>query len=64
MAITPDGKTIYIALAHAVVPISTATDTIGKPIDVSPGGAEKLDRVTADVAGATGDGDAHRRPIE
>jgi hypothetical protein len=38
MAITPDGKTLYAAAINKVVPISTATNTPGKPIrPVSPG---------------------------
>lgn len=32
MAITPDGKTLYAAARQGVVPISTATNTPGKPI--------------------------------
>jgi DNA-binding beta-propeller fold protein YncE len=33
-AITPDGKTAYVACASHVVPISTATDTPGRPVRV------------------------------
>ena len=32
---TPDGKTLYAAAEHKVIPISTATNTPGKPIPVS-----------------------------
>jgi DNA-binding beta-propeller fold protein YncE len=32
MAITPDGKTLYVADADTVIPVSTATNTPGKPI--------------------------------
>ena len=32
IAITPDGKTAYVASAYAVTPISTATNRPGKPI--------------------------------
>jgi YVTN family beta-propeller protein len=34
LAITPDGKTAYVACESAVIPISTATNTPGKPIPV------------------------------
>ena len=34
IAITPDGKTAYVACESAVIPISTATNTPGKPIPV------------------------------
>jgi DNA-binding beta-propeller fold protein YncE len=34
IAITPDGKTAYVACGSAIVPISTATNTAGKPIHV------------------------------
>jgi YVTN family beta-propeller protein len=36
MAITPDGKTVYVAdlNANTVTPISTATNTAGPPIKV------------------------------
>jgi DNA-binding beta-propeller fold protein YncE len=37
MAITPDGKTVYLACQGAVVPISTASNLPGKPIRVPPG---------------------------
>ena len=38
IAITPDGKTLYGAALNKVVPISTATNTPGKPIrHVGPG---------------------------
>src|SRR5215475_1936713 len=39
LAITPDGKTAYVASvsSRTVTPISTATDTPGKPIKVSIG---------------------------
>ena len=37
IAITPDGKTAYVAFASAVIPISTATNTPGKPIPVPSG---------------------------
>lgn len=44
MAIAPDGKTVYIANPEgppgAVVPISTATNTAGKPIPA--GGAVSI----------------------
>jgi DNA-binding beta-propeller fold protein YncE len=38
IAITPNGKTVYVAdtSAHTVVPVSTATNTAGKPIPVTP----------------------------
>jgi DNA-binding beta-propeller fold protein YncE len=36
IAITPDGKTAYVACGSAVVPVSTATNTAGKPIHVPP----------------------------
>jgi hypothetical protein len=32
IAITPDGKTLYVACEGAVVPVSTATNTPGRPI--------------------------------
>jgi hypothetical protein len=32
MVITPDGKTIYTANGSKVLPVSTATNTPGKPI--------------------------------
>ncbi len=32
IAITPDGKTAYVASNSGVIPISTATNTAGKPI--------------------------------
>jgi DNA-binding beta-propeller fold protein YncE len=32
MAITPDGKTLYVASGNTLIPISTATNTPGKPI--------------------------------
>jgi DNA-binding beta-propeller fold protein YncE len=41
IAITPDGKTLYVADLHAVTPISTATNTPGKPIRV-PAPAEEI----------------------
>ncbi len=55
-AITPDGKTLYIACADTLIPISTATNTPGRPIHVS--GANDIaftpDSKTAYVgAGAT-----------
>jgi DNA-binding beta-propeller fold protein YncE len=34
IAINPDGKTAYFACENAVVPISTATNTPGKPIPI------------------------------
>ena len=37
IAITPDGKTAYVATAGAVIPISTATNKPGTPIHVGPG---------------------------
>ena len=37
MAITPDGKTVYVACQGAVVPISTASNLPGKPIHVALG---------------------------
>lgn len=35
MAVTPDGKTLYVMNAQSVTPISVATDTTRKPIKVS-----------------------------
>jgi YVTN family beta-propeller protein len=35
MAITPDGKTLYVCSGPAVVPVSTATGQAGQPIRVS-----------------------------
>jgi DNA-binding beta-propeller fold protein YncE len=35
IAVTPDGKTAYVAAGPTVTPISTATNTPGKPIPVS-----------------------------
>src|SRR5215468_4462901 len=36
MAVTPDGKTIYVGrYGRAVTPIATATNTLGKPISLS-----------------------------
>ena len=37
IAITPDGKTVYAAAHNKVVPISTATNTPGKPIRLPDG---------------------------
>ena len=37
MVITPDGKTAYVACEGAVVPIRTATNTVGKPIHIPLG---------------------------
>jgi DNA-binding beta-propeller fold protein YncE len=37
MAVTPDGKTVYVTTGPTVTPISTATNTAGKPIHVSGG---------------------------
>ncbi len=34
LAITPDGKTVYVITGSNVVPIATATNTAGKPIPV------------------------------
>jgi DNA-binding beta-propeller fold protein YncE len=34
MAITPDGKTIYLGWPNAVLPVSTVTDTAGKPVQL------------------------------
>ena len=39
MAITPDGKTLYVAGPDAITPVSTATGTPGTPIRVSTGPA-------------------------
>ena len=36
IAVTPDGKTAYVACESAVIPISTATNTPGKPITLAP----------------------------
>ena len=39
IAITPDGRTVYVANigSGTVTPIDTATNTPGKPIPVPPG---------------------------
>ena len=37
IAITPDGKTAYATTGSDVTPISTATNTPGKPIHIAPG---------------------------
>jgi DNA-binding beta-propeller fold protein YncE len=37
IAITPDGKTAYVACEGAVVPISTATNRAGQPIHLPLG---------------------------
>ena len=37
MAITPDGKTIYVGSQFAVTPISTTTNKVGKPIHIGGG---------------------------
>jgi DNA-binding beta-propeller fold protein YncE len=37
MAVTPDGKTIYVACEGAVVPVSTAGNVPGKPIHIALG---------------------------
>jgi hypothetical protein len=37
IAITPDGKTIYIACPVVVVPISTVSNLPGQPIRIAPG---------------------------
>ena len=42
-AITPDGKTLYVATSNSVIPISTATNTPGKPIHIGTG-PRRLDR--------------------
>jgi hypothetical protein len=34
IAVTPDGKTVYVAAGPSVTPISTATNTPGKPIHI------------------------------
>jgi DNA-binding beta-propeller fold protein YncE len=34
MAVTPDGKTLYVAGSDTITPISTATNTPGQPIRV------------------------------
>jgi YVTN family beta-propeller protein len=47
MAITPDGKTIYVGrYGRAVTPIATATNMPGRPISVS--GAARAIAVTPD----------------
>ena len=35
IAITPNGKTVYVTSGSGVIPISTVTNTAGKPINVS-----------------------------
>jgi hyaluronoglucosaminidase len=37
VAITPDGRTIYVGTGGTVIPVSTATNTPGTPIDVGGG---------------------------
>jgi hypothetical protein len=37
MAITPDGRTLYVACDGAVIPVSTQTGTPGQPIRLAPG---------------------------
>jgi DNA-binding beta-propeller fold protein YncE len=42
IAITPDGKTVYVVASNEVVPVNTATNQPGQPIRVPygmPGGA-------------------------
>jgi DNA-binding beta-propeller fold protein YncE len=34
IAVTPDGKTAYVACEGAVIPVSTATNTAGRPIPI------------------------------
>jgi DNA-binding beta-propeller fold protein YncE len=43
VAITPDGKTVYVTVADAIVPISTATGRPGRPIRIA--GVEPADIV-------------------
>ena len=70
IAITPDGKTAYVTNTFpmsTVVPITTATNKVGKPIKVASG-AEGIaitpDGKTAYVVSWSGHGHAHRRGRE
>jgi DNA-binding beta-propeller fold protein YncE len=38
MALTPNGKTLFVLGQYSITPISTKTDKIGKPIKISTGG--------------------------
>ena len=46
IAITPDGKTLYAATVNKVIPISTATNTPGKPIRIPIHGAHSFPVIT------------------
>jgi DNA-binding beta-propeller fold protein YncE len=41
IAITPDGKTLYVEGSDTIIPISTATNTPGTPIRISTGAGPK-----------------------
>jgi hypothetical protein len=42
MAMTPDGKTIYVPELNSVIPVSTVTNTAGKPIPLAEEGPGQI----------------------
>src|SRR5262249_58430539 len=67
MAVTPDGKTLYVSSGASTIPISTATNRPGKPIHVAaylPITPTTTIAYAADVRGAVASLDGDVNPAD